>query len=217
VFSLQRLRSDHEAAALAFERENRAYFAQSISDRGDMFFERFSEQHRELMAVQESGKGAFYVFVDEHEAVVGRFNLYDVQDETAVVGYRIAERVSAEERRPPDCGICAGLLVRTSGCGCSLPLRAMKTSHLRGCLPGGIRFDRTDEVGGRHGSEFKLDSCQIMELLNRSPCSAVRAQLTPALPFSSLVFQAARAPRDRQQDVTFLIAVTERRLHDQSS
>jgi len=50
VFSLQRLRSDHEAAALAFERENRAYFAQSISDRGDMFFERFSEQHRELMA-----------------------------------------------------------------------------------------------------------------------------------------------------------------------
>jgi hypothetical protein len=47
-------------------------------------------------------------------------------------------------------------------------------------------------------------------VLNRSPCSAVRAQLTPALPFSSLVFQTERAPRDRQQDVTFLIAAWRR-------
>ncbi|MEV4065036.1 hypothetical protein [Nonomuraea dietziae] len=35
---LQRLRSDHASALLAFERENRAYFAASIPDRGDAYF-----------------------------------------------------------------------------------------------------------------------------------------------------------------------------------
>jgi ribosomal-protein-alanine N-acetyltransferase len=33
VFELQRLRNDHAAAVLDFERVNRAYFAESISDR----------------------------------------------------------------------------------------------------------------------------------------------------------------------------------------
>jgi len=34
------------------------------------------------------------VLVDEDETVVGRFNLYDLADGTAEVGYRVAERVS---------------------------------------------------------------------------------------------------------------------------
>ena len=100
MFELQRIRGDHEAAVLAFERENRAYFAQSINDRGDIYFEAFADQHRELMAIQESGQGAFYVFVDEHAAVVGRFNLYDIQDGSANVGYRVAERVSGRGVAP---------------------------------------------------------------------------------------------------------------------
>ncbi|NUV38105.1 GNAT family N-acetyltransferase, partial [Streptomyces sp. KAI-27] len=35
---LQRLRADHAPALLAFERENRAWFARTISDRGDAYF-----------------------------------------------------------------------------------------------------------------------------------------------------------------------------------
>jgi ribosomal-protein-alanine N-acetyltransferase len=94
VFELQRLGPDHEAALLDFESVNRDYFAQSISDRGDDFFEEFAHRHRELLNEQESGAGAFYVLVDEEETIVGRFNLYDIADGTANVGYRVAQRVA---------------------------------------------------------------------------------------------------------------------------
>ncbi|MGO4759286.1 GNAT family N-acetyltransferase, partial [Streptomyces sp. 2MCAF27] len=39
---LERLRADHAPALLAFERENRAYFARSIPDRGDSYFTEFA-------------------------------------------------------------------------------------------------------------------------------------------------------------------------------
>jgi RimJ/RimL family protein N-acetyltransferase len=37
---------------LAFERANRDYFAASISDRGDEYFDQFAERHQELAATQ---------------------------------------------------------------------------------------------------------------------------------------------------------------------
>jgi [ribosomal protein S5]-alanine N-acetyltransferase len=91
---LQRLRLDHEKAVLDFEVANRAYFAQSISDRGDDFFDRFGERYRAFLAEQDAGRGAFHVLVDEGGTVVGRFNLYDIADVTAEVGYRVARRFS---------------------------------------------------------------------------------------------------------------------------
>jgi [ribosomal protein S5]-alanine N-acetyltransferase len=51
---LQRLRADHAPAVLAFELANRAYFAMFISDRGDEFFDQFTEQYDKLLAEQES-------------------------------------------------------------------------------------------------------------------------------------------------------------------
>jgi ribosomal-protein-alanine N-acetyltransferase len=94
VFELQCLRHDHEAVLLVFEQENRAYFAESISDRGDDFYEKFAERHRALLAEQETGISVFHVLVDEDERVIGRFNLYDLANGTAEVGYRVAQRVS---------------------------------------------------------------------------------------------------------------------------
>jgi [ribosomal protein S5]-alanine N-acetyltransferase len=94
VFELQRLRRDHAAAVLVFEQENRAYFAEWVSDRGDDFFEEFENRHRALLAEQEAGDCVFHVLVDEDETVVGRFNLYELVDGTAEVGYRVAQRVS---------------------------------------------------------------------------------------------------------------------------
>ena len=72
---MQRLRADHAAAVLAFELANRGYFAASISDRGDEFFDQFAERHSALLAEQEAGIGAFYVLVAEDGSVLGRFNL----------------------------------------------------------------------------------------------------------------------------------------------
>ena len=94
MFELQRLRPDHEAALLEFERANRAYFARSISDRGDEYFENFAAGHVALLAEQATGACAFHVLVDGDATIVGRFNLYDLLGGTADVGYRVAERVA---------------------------------------------------------------------------------------------------------------------------
>ncbi len=91
---LKRLRACHAPAVLAFELANRAYFAASISDRGDEFFDQFADRFSALLAEQEAATGAFYVLVAEDGSVLGRFNLYDVADGTAVLGYRVAQRVA---------------------------------------------------------------------------------------------------------------------------
>ncbi|HEX6443785.1 MAG TPA: GNAT family N-acetyltransferase [Streptosporangiales bacterium] len=91
---LQRLRADHAPAVLAFERANRAYFATFISDRGDEFFDRFDERYDALLAEQEAGVCAFHLLVDEDGSVLGRFNLYDMEAGTAVLGYRVAQQIA---------------------------------------------------------------------------------------------------------------------------
>ena len=91
---LKRLHAGHAPAVLAFELANRAYFATSISDRGDEFFDQFTERHSASLAEQESGICAFYVLVAEDGSVLGRFNLYDLEDGTAKLGYRVAQHVA---------------------------------------------------------------------------------------------------------------------------
>jgi [ribosomal protein S5]-alanine N-acetyltransferase len=94
VPELQRLRPDHAQAVLAFELANRAYFADFISDRGDEFFDRFAEFYDERLAEQEAGTCAFHLLVDDDGSVLGRFNLYDMADGAAVLGYRVAQHVA---------------------------------------------------------------------------------------------------------------------------
>jgi [ribosomal protein S5]-alanine N-acetyltransferase len=96
VAELQRLRADHGPAVLAFELANRAYFARSISDRGDDFYEHFTERHNALLAEQEAGTCIFHVLVGEDGTVLGRFNLVNLEDGTAELGYRVAEHVSGQ-------------------------------------------------------------------------------------------------------------------------
>ena len=91
---LKRLHADHAPAVLAFELANRAYFAASVSDRGDEYFERFADRHSALLAEQEAGICAFYVLIAEDGSVLGRFNLYDIEDGTADLGYRVAQHVA---------------------------------------------------------------------------------------------------------------------------
>ena len=88
------MRADHGPAILAFELENRDYFTESISDRGNEYFDQFGQRHDELLAEQEAGIGASYVLVDEDGSVLGRFNLYRLQDGVAEVGYRVAQRAA---------------------------------------------------------------------------------------------------------------------------
>jgi hypothetical protein len=90
VPDLQRLRADHEPAV----------FAASISDRGDEFCDQFTDRHSALLAEQEAGGGAFYVLVDEDGSVLGRFNLYDINDGTAD---RLPGSAACRRSRRGDC------------------------------------------------------------------------------------------------------------------
>jgi RimJ/RimL family protein N-acetyltransferase len=94
VPDLQRLRADHAPAVLDFELANRAYFAAFINDRGDEFYDQFTEGHNAMLAEQEAGICVFHVLVGDDGTVLGRFNLYDLKDGTAVVGYRVAQQVA---------------------------------------------------------------------------------------------------------------------------
>ncbi|MGW5737084.1 MULTISPECIES: GNAT family N-acetyltransferase [Streptomyces] len=91
---LQRLRADHAPALLAFERENREYFARHVPDRGDAYFAEFDARHAALLAEQADGTCHFHVLVDGDGAVLGRVNLVDVADGEAEIGYRVAEHAT---------------------------------------------------------------------------------------------------------------------------
>jgi len=94
VAELEQLQASHAQAVLAFELVNRDYFAAAISDRGDEFFDRFPDHHRAMLAGQEAGSCAFYVLVGDDGTVLGRFNLYDIEDGTARLGYRVAQQAA---------------------------------------------------------------------------------------------------------------------------
>jgi ribosomal-protein-alanine N-acetyltransferase len=94
VPQLQRLRADHGPAVLDFELANRAYFAAFINDRGDEFYDQFTDRHRAMLAEQGAGLCACYVLVDGDGSVLGRFNLYKLNDGTAELGYRVAQHVA---------------------------------------------------------------------------------------------------------------------------
>ena len=93
---LQVVRLDHAPALLAFEQENRAYFAASVPDRGDEFFAEFDTRHAHLLASQAAGTDYFHLLVAEGGEVVGRVNLVEVADGSAELGYRIAQKAAGQ-------------------------------------------------------------------------------------------------------------------------
>ncbi|MFF2601221.1 GNAT family N-acetyltransferase [Streptomyces californicus] len=92
--SISRLRADHAEAVLAFECENRAYFAASVPDRGDGYFAEFAVRHRALLDEQEAGLHHFHLVEDDDGRVLGRINLVGVRDGSAELGYRMAEKAA---------------------------------------------------------------------------------------------------------------------------
>ncbi|MFE9956207.1 GNAT family N-acetyltransferase [Micromonospora sp. NPDC005299] len=92
---LERLAIRHAPALLRFEQANRAYFARFVPDRGDDYFDEFTDRLVGLLAEQHTGRCHFHVLVDDEDGtVLGRFNLVDVADGSAELGYRVAERAT---------------------------------------------------------------------------------------------------------------------------
>ena len=161
---LQRLRAGHAPAVLAFELANRAYFAASISDRGDEFYDRFTERHSASLAEQEAGSCAFYVLVAEDGSVLGRFNLYDLEDGTAKLGYRVAQHVAGRGVATATvrelCGIAAAQHgLRTLKAATSRENAASQKVLARaGFIPVGPA-DPAD-LGGKQGTWYQRDLVQ---------------------------------------------------------
>jgi ribosomal-protein-alanine N-acetyltransferase len=91
---LQLLRPDHAPALLAFEQENRAYFAARVPDRGDDYFANFAERHNQPLLWQGEGTDLLHVLVEEDGSIVGRVNLFQAVGGSADLGFRIAERAA---------------------------------------------------------------------------------------------------------------------------
>ncbi|MZD04841.1 GNAT family N-acetyltransferase [Streptomyces sp. SID5785] len=87
---LQPLRADHADALLTFEQDNRGYFAASVPDRGDAYFREFAVRHTANLAEQAEGTLRMHVLVTAEGEILGRFNLFDLADGSAELGFRLA-------------------------------------------------------------------------------------------------------------------------------
>jgi ribosomal-protein-alanine N-acetyltransferase len=158
VPELQRLRADHAPAVLAFERANRAYFATFISDRGDEFYEHFTELYNALLEEQEAGTSVCHVLVGEDGTVLGRFNLVDLEDGTANLGYRVAQHVAgrgvATATVQELCRLAAAQygLRRLRAATTQENVASQKVLTKAGFVPAGPA-----EVGGRPGTWYQRD------------------------------------------------------------
>lgn len=103
--SLQILNDSHAPAILTFEMENRAFFSAWVPDRGDDYFNEYQDRHRALLEEQRNGDCAFFVLFDDDGYVLGRFNLYDIQNRTASLGYRMAQKATG-------CGVATSTIIR---------------------------------------------------------------------------------------------------------
>lgn len=92
--SIHLLTATDEAELLAFERDNREFFALSIDDRGDAYFATFAQRHGSLIAENEAGTCLLMVVRDPTGRVVGRVNIVDIADGSGEIGYRIGEQWS---------------------------------------------------------------------------------------------------------------------------
>ncbi len=158
---LQLLCARHGPAVLAFELENREYFARSISDRGDAFFDTFAERFESLLAEQRAGTDAFYVYADETGAVLGRFNLYGIEDGTAKLGYRVAQHAAGRGVATAAARELCGLAATRHG------LRALTAATSRENVAsqrvltktGFVAIGPADpaDIGGKQGTLYRRD------------------------------------------------------------
>lgn len=159
---LKRLRAGHAPAVLAFELANRAYFAASVPDRGDDFFDAFTDRYSALLAEQDAGISDFYVLVAEDGSVLGRFNLYDLENGTAELGYRVARQAAGRGVATATVRhLCRLAVVRhglhTLRAGTSRENVASQRVLIKA---GFVRIDPAD-VGGESGPWYQCDLMRV--------------------------------------------------------
>jgi ribosomal-protein-alanine N-acetyltransferase len=114
-----------------------------------------------VLAEQAAGTSAFYVYVDDDGAILGRFNLYDIADGAAKLGYRVAQRAAgrgvATAAARDLCGLAAtrhGLRVLTAATS-----RANVASQRVLLKVGFVAVGPADpaDIGGKPGTLYRRD------------------------------------------------------------
>ncbi|MFB4195718.1 GNAT family N-acetyltransferase [Streptomyces carpaticus] len=156
MITLEPLRAEHAQALLAFERENRAYFARSVPDRGDAYFAEFAARHRALLAEQESGAIRFHVVLGEGGELIGRVNLVDVAGCTAELGYRIGERAAGRGVATAAVGQLCRLAVGAYGLGSLTAVTTRDNAASQAVLGrNGFTAVGDTEIGGQPGVRYR--------------------------------------------------------------
>ena len=94
--TLRPLGPEDAADILTFERDNRAFFAPIIGDRGDRFFAEYPRIHADLLAEMERGESLLYLVRDGQGKLVGRVNFTRLVPGPASLGYRFTEAVAGQ-------------------------------------------------------------------------------------------------------------------------
>lgn len=93
--SLTKLHITDAESLFAFELKNRAFFEKMVPTRGEEYydFERFKNNHENLLNEQAQGISYFYLIKDEEDAIIGRINLVDIDkpQNLGYLGYRIGQ------------------------------------------------------------------------------------------------------------------------------
>ncbi|RIX28577.1 GNAT family N-acetyltransferase [Amnibacterium setariae] len=156
---LQPLGVQHAEAVLTFERRNRAFFARTVSDRGDDWFAAFPAEFAALLAEQDAGTTRQHLLIDDDGRMLGRFNLHRLRAGTADVGYRVAEEAAG--RGLASAGVRALCALAWGGYGMRLLRAAAARDNVasrRVLTRNGftaVREADPSELGGRAGDWFE--------------------------------------------------------------
>lgn len=95
IIKLKLLQPEDVEALLKFEAENRAFFETMVPSRGDEYYHatNFLARHEALLEEQSQGRSNFYLIKDNHNLILGRINIVDLNEERKVghLGYRIGK------------------------------------------------------------------------------------------------------------------------------
>ena len=120
MYQLQALQTDHWQALLRFELDNQQWFEKWIEPRPEGFYQQQRFLHNIQALVEQSSARDYAMFLYfDAQSILGRFNIINIHQRTAEVGYRLAEHATGK-------GIAtAGLLALMSAAKNQLKLQRL--------------------------------------------------------------------------------------------
>ncbi|MCJ8301013.1 MAG: GNAT family N-acetyltransferase [Pseudomonadales bacterium] len=97
MYQLQVLQTEHWQTLLKFELDNQQWFEKWIEPRSKGFYQRqnFLQNIKNLVRQRPDADYAMYLLLDAKN-ILGRFNIINIEQKKAEIGYRLAERATGK-------------------------------------------------------------------------------------------------------------------------